>query len=45
MTQSNAAFAKQMALVLDRGQLTRRDFDDGEKLITDMVLAAIALPG
>lgn len=44
MTQSYADFAKQMALVLDREQLTRGDFDDAEKLITNMVLAAIALP-
>lgn len=42
MTQSYADFAAQMALVLDRRQLTRKDFDDAEKMITDMVLAAIA---
>jgi TetR/AcrR family transcriptional regulator len=45
MTQSYADFATQMALVLDRDRLARGDFEDGEKLITDMVLAAIALPG
>jgi TetR/AcrR family transcriptional regulator len=44
MTQSYADFAKQMALVLGRDQLTPGDFDDAEKLITDMVLCAVALP-
>ncbi|HYD80218.1 MAG TPA: TetR/AcrR family transcriptional regulator [Paucimonas sp.] len=44
MTQSYADFSSQMALVLGRKQLTRKDFEDGEKLIVDMVLAAIALP-
>ena len=44
MTQSYADFAAQMALVLDRGQLTRQDFDDAEQLITRMVLAAVAHP-
>ncbi|HZV65144.1 MAG TPA: TetR/AcrR family transcriptional regulator [Telluria sp.] len=44
MTQSYADFAAQMALVLNRKQLTRKDFDDAEKMITDMVLAAVAIP-
>jgi TetR/AcrR family transcriptional regulator len=41
MTQSYADFAAQMTLVLNRKQLSRRDFDDGEKMIVDMVLAAV----
>ena len=44
MTQSYADFSAQMALVLNRKQLTRKDFDDGEKMITDMVLALIRVP-
>lgn len=44
MTQSYADFATQMTLVLNRKQLTRKDFDDAEKLIVDMVLAAIRVP-
>ncbi|PWF39016.1 TetR/AcrR family transcriptional regulator [Massilia glaciei] len=44
MTQSYADFSAQMTLVLGRKQLTRRDFDDAEKLIVDMVLAAVAQP-
>ncbi|MET0320024.1 MAG: TetR/AcrR family transcriptional regulator [Duganella sp.] len=44
MTQSYADFAPQMALVLNRKQLTRKDFDDAEHLIVDMVLAAISVP-
>jgi TetR/AcrR family transcriptional regulator len=44
MTQSYADFAAQMALVLDRRQLTRQDFTDAEQMITRMVLAAVALP-
>jgi TetR/AcrR family transcriptional regulator len=44
MTQSYADFATQMALVLNRKQLTRKDFDDAEKLIVDMVLCAVAIP-
>jgi TetR/AcrR family transcriptional regulator len=44
MTQSYADFAAQMALVLNRKQLTRKDFDDAEKMITDMVLCAVAIP-
>lgn len=46
MTQSYADFATQMALVLNRKQLTRKDFDDAEKMIVDMVLCAVAIvPG
>jgi TetR/AcrR family transcriptional regulator len=33
-----------MALVLNRKQLTKKDFDDAEKVIVDMVLAAISVP-
>jgi TetR/AcrR family transcriptional regulator len=43
MTQSYADFSTQMALVLNRKQLTRKDFEDGEKLIVDMVLAAVSV--
>lgn len=43
MTQSYADFAAQMVLVLDRKQLTRKDFAEAEKMITTMVLAAVAL--
>lgn len=45
MTQSYADFSAQMALVLNRKQLTRKDFDDAEKMIVDMVLSAVAIPG
>jgi TetR/AcrR family transcriptional regulator len=44
MTQSYADFSAQMALVLNRKQLTRKDFDDAETMITNMVLAAVAVP-
>ena len=44
MTQSYADFSAQMALVLERKQLARKDYDDAEILITHMVQAAIALP-
>ena len=44
MTQSYADFSAQMALVLERKQLLRSDFDDAEQLITRMVLAAVAVP-
>ncbi|KQQ47172.1 TetR family transcriptional regulator [Duganella sp. Leaf126] len=44
MTQSYADFAPQMALVLNRKQLSKKDFDDAERLIVDMVLAAVSLP-
>jgi TetR/AcrR family transcriptional regulator len=45
MTQSYADFSTQMALVLNRKQLTKKDFDDAEKMIVDMVLCAVAIPG
>jgi TetR/AcrR family transcriptional regulator len=45
MTQSYADFSAQMALVLDKKQLTRKDYDDGEATIIRMVLAAISGPG
>ena len=44
MTQSYADFSTQMALVLNRKQLSKKDFEDGEELIVNMVLAAVALP-
>lgn len=44
MTQSYADFSAQMALVLERKLLLRQDFDDAEQLITQMVLAAVAMP-
>jgi TetR/AcrR family transcriptional regulator len=44
MTQSYADFSVQMALVLGRDQLAQADFDEAEKLITRMVLAAVAVP-
>ncbi len=44
MTQSYADFSTQMALVLNRKQLSKKDFEDGEEMITNMVLAAVALP-
>jgi len=43
MTQSYADFAAQMTLVLDRDKLQPADFDDAERLITGMVLAAVGL--
>ena len=43
MTQSYADFAAQMALVLDRPALQPTDFDDAERMITGMVLAAVGL--
>jgi TetR/AcrR family transcriptional regulator len=45
MTQSYADFATQMALVLDRKALLRKDFGEAEELITQMVLAAVATAG
>jgi TetR/AcrR family transcriptional regulator len=46
MTQSYADFAPQMALVLDRRQLSKRDFDAAEETIVGLVLAATRpLPG
>ncbi|MES2128053.1 MAG: TetR/AcrR family transcriptional regulator [Pseudomonadota bacterium] len=44
MTQSYADFSTQMALVLNRKQLTKKDFDEAEAMIVDMVLAAISIP-
>lgn len=44
MTQSYADFSTQMALVLNRKQLSKRDFEDAETMITTMVLSAVALP-
>ena len=44
MTQSYADFATQMALVLNRKQLAKKDFDDAEEMIVEMVLAAISIP-
>ncbi|WP_426177144.1 TetR/AcrR family transcriptional regulator [Massilia sp. TWR1-2-2] len=44
MTQSYADFSAQMELVLNR-KLTAEDFADAEKLIADMVLCAVAIPG
>lgn len=43
MTQSYADFSTQMALVLDRAQLTGEDYQQGEQLVTQMVLAAIGV--
>jgi TetR/AcrR family transcriptional regulator len=43
MTQSYADFAAQMALVLGRDGLMQQDFDDAERLVTGMVLAAVGL--
>ena len=42
MTQSYADFSTQMTLVLNQKQLTDDDFDKAEKMITDMVLSAVA---
>jgi len=44
MTQSYADFSAQMSLVLNRKQLLKKDFDEGEEMIVTMVLATIALP-
>ena len=43
MTQSYADFSTQMTLVLNRKKLTENDFADAEKLIVDMVLAALTI--
>ena len=43
MTQSYADFSAQMALVLNRKQLVRKDFDDAEQMIVEMVLCAVAI--
>jgi TetR/AcrR family transcriptional regulator len=45
MTQSYADFGAQMALVLGRPQLTDADFEAGEQLIVDMVLATMQTGG
>lgn len=42
MTQSYADFSAQMALVLDKPELTGADFEDAERLIGDMVVRAVA---
>ena len=44
MTQSYADFSTQMSLVLERKQLSRRDYEDAENLITRMVLATVCMP-
>jgi TetR/AcrR family transcriptional regulator len=44
MTQSYADFSAQMGLVLNRKQLTRKDFDDAEHTIVEMVVRAVSLP-
>jgi TetR/AcrR family transcriptional regulator len=44
MTQAYADFSAQMNLVLNRKQLSGNDFDDGETLIANMVLSAVAIP-
>jgi len=44
MTQSYADFAAQMALVLNRKQLNKKDYDDAEQVIVAMVLAAVRVP-
>ena len=44
MTQSYADFSAQMALVLNRRQLSRKDFDEAEETIVEMVLAALRVP-
>jgi TetR/AcrR family transcriptional regulator len=41
MTQSYADFSAQMALVLDRAELTDQDFLEGEQLISAMVLSTL----
>jgi TetR/AcrR family transcriptional regulator len=41
MTQAYADFAAQMTLVLDRSELTAQDFQEGEQLITAMVLSTL----
>jgi TetR/AcrR family transcriptional regulator len=41
MTQSYADFSAQMALALNRKQLTKKDFDEAEETIVAMVLAAL----
>jgi TetR/AcrR family transcriptional regulator len=43
MTQSYADFSTQMVLVLNQKKLSAQDFEAAEKLIVDMVLAAVAI--
>lgn len=43
MTQSYADFSSQMTLVMNQKSLSRKDFDEAEKLIVDMVLATISI--
>jgi TetR/AcrR family transcriptional regulator len=43
MTQSYADFAAQMTLVLGREELDAGDFDAAERMVTNMVLAAVGL--
>ncbi|BDT57835.1 TetR family transcriptional regulator [Massilia varians] len=45
MTQSYADFSAQMALVLDKPELTGADFEDAERLIGDLVVRAVASAG
>jgi TetR/AcrR family transcriptional regulator len=42
MTQSYADFAAQMALVLGRPELSGADFEDGEQLVGELVVRALA---
>jgi TetR/AcrR family transcriptional regulator len=43
MTQSYADFAAQMTLVLGRDELDAGDYDAAERMVTNMVLAAVGL--
>ncbi|WP_313035024.1 TetR/AcrR family transcriptional regulator [Massilia alkalitolerans] len=45
MTQSYADFSAQMALVLDKPELSGADFEDAERLIGDLVVRALAANG
>lgn len=45
MTQSYADFSAQMALVLDKPELTGADFEDAERLIGDLVVRAVVASG
>jgi TetR/AcrR family transcriptional regulator len=45
MTQSYADFSAQMALVLDKPELTGTDFEDAERLIGDLVVRAVVANG
>ena len=44
MTQSYADFAAQMQLVMNKKVLSRKDYDDAEQVIVDMVMAAVKVP-